>query len=723
MINIITRKDFEGVEINARFGDTKDGGYGTQRVILTAGASNDTTNVFFSAEYYHNSQLLAPQRDYAASDVANERGAYSVGGATFLDPVFTGLTAYDKCGDPNDPLGSQLINTGVPGDWCRYNRSQWRQLFPENERLSIFTKLTHDFNDNLQGFARFGFAEYTTDTQIEPNFYGGWWFGSQPQNNDATIVPSNAGVLISGIPIGGPGDELLWGLVPADGANNPIGIDGWFVRRLFEYGPRVSHIENTGVNRIVGLNGIFGKNGMLEWETAISYNRTRLTITRPNIISSVFNNEVTAGLDLFKIIPQDVIDRTTFLATRQSESKNWTADFQVSGELPWELPGGPVAFASIIDFEQQSFFNQPDPISIIGDAFDGSSAGGGKRNHWGVGLEVLFPIHDTFEVTLAGRFDDYQDDSNTGSAFSPLINFTWRPTNTLLIRGSWGESFRAPDLQRLFGATTSAFTTVNNPFTGLQEQSIPLRLGANIDLAEEEGEHYGFGIVWDAFEGFTASADFYNISLEQIVSTPSAQFILNSCFAAGIFCENFDLNPIDSTIIELRSGAINVSLQEIQGIDFTFNYDLITERAGFWNFNLQWAWVDSIKTQFSELSDPVENIGFATLPENRLNFLINWTKGDFGATWLTIWVDEMCGVNGFDCGKDEFIDSYTVSNASVRYDFGDWGLVQLGVNNVFNEDPADDPTNNQWPWFFNNGGYSNPIGLEYYLQYRKTWGN
>jgi len=434
---------------------------------------------------------------------------------------------------------------------------------------------------------------------------------------------------------------------------------------------------------------------------------------------------VTDGLDLFQVIPEEAILKSSFLATRKAESKNWTADFQVTGDTGWELPGGAMAYAGIIDFEDQQYSDTPDPIIEKGDAFDGGSAGGGRRKHTGAGLELLFPILYSLDVTLAARYDDYDDASSTGSAVSPLINFAWRPTDTLLIRGNWGESFRAPDMQRLFGATTRAFTTVNNPFTGLQEQSIPLRIGSNIGLAEEEGEHIGLGIVWEAFDGFTASADAYNIKLEQIVTTFSAQFTLDTCFEEGLLCDNIDFNP-DNTIRELRSVATNISLQEISGIDFLLDYTLVTERAGYWDFNLQWAWVNKLETQTLPTSEPVENIGFASIPENRVNFLLNWSYSDFGATWLTMWVDEMCGVNGTSTGCDEdkagnWIDSYTISNASIRYDFGNWGRLQLGLNNVFNEDPADDPTNNNWPWFFNNGGYSNPIGREYYFQYDIHW--
>ena len=86
----------------------------------------------------------------------------------------------------------------------------------------------------------------------------------------------------------------------------------------------------------------------------------------------------------------------------------------------------------------------------------------------------------------------------------------------------------------------------------------------------------------------------------------------------------------------------------------------------------------------------------------------------------------MCGVNGGgapdgSCLSSEFIDPYQLTNVSIRRDMGSAGLISLGINNLFNEEPAVDPTNNQWPWFFNNGGFSNPIGREVSVSYTVTF--
>ena len=761
VINIITRKNIEGVEVNVRLGDTSDGGYENQRVSIVAGATSDKTSVSILAEYQHNDQLLASQRDYASSDVADPRGAYSVGGASFLaiSPGFASeIIAYDECGNQNDELGSHLVNTGIAGDFCRYNRTQHRQLFPENDRAAISARVDHELTSDISMYARAGFSSYQTNTQLEPNFYGGWWFGTQPGNNFATVANSSAGTLLGGFDFGTLADgspDYMWGLVAAGSANNPTtGTDnereGFFVRRLFEFGERRSDIKNDGVNALVGFEGILG-DGSYEWETSIGYNQTRLGITRPNIISSVFNNLVTDGLDLFQTIPQSVIDRSTFLSTRSSESNNVFFDFQLNGDLPFELAGGTPTFAIFGDYERQWFFNTADPITLAGDAFDGGSAGRGERDHTGIGFEVNFPVIEGLDANLAVRRDNYNDASDVGSAISPRIAITYRPTDDLLLRMTAGESFRAPDLQRLFGATTNSFLTVNdpqfcrdpaNPNTPMpigsafcqsdatagvwQQQSIGVTTGSNVALEEEEGENFNIGAVWEAMDDFTVTLDYYNIKLENIVSQPSAQFMINQCFSTGTrFCDNVARTP-QGLIAGVSATAQNLSLQEIKGADLTFRYGVETDGIGKFDLKAEFAWVDSLETQFDETSAVVENTGLASIPDLRTNLTADWNMDNWGATLRWVWTNEMCGVNGggnpdgscIKGGEDnEFIEAYDITNVSFRYNFGQAGRVSLGINNLLDEDPAVDPTNNQWPWFFNNGGFSNPIGREYSLSY------
>ena len=714
VINIITRKDFEGVNLDVRLGDTADGGYQTERVQLFAGTGAGDTRISGTFEYWHNDPIWARDRDYAGSDVANPRGAYSVGGATFVD-LFTDnqfLFQAPGCGTPDGPLGGLGIpDQNVPiftgGDvWCAFNRTAYRQLFAEQKRTSASTYIEHDLANEVTAFFRAGYTDQRTNWQLEPNFYGAFVFGTTPADDDRVLTPLT---------------QPDWGWVPGGQANNyaPEGNPGVFVRRL-----------NNGLQALAGLKGTFGSRNIYDWDVGIAYNKIDISVLRPNIISSTFNEAVSNGLDLFQPIPQSVVETTSFLASRNSESTNTTIDGTISGDTGLELPGGPLAFAVHADFTDEEFSNVPDAISLNGDAFDGGSAGSGERKHYGLGVELGIPVLATVNVSAALRYDDYDDLSTTGDATSPKIGIEWRPIRDLLVRGGWGESFRAPDMQRLFGATTNAFTTVNDPVTGLQVQSVAIRSGSNPNLVPEEGENWNVGVVWDAFEGFTVSLDWVSIELEQIVTTLSAQSILNLCGPNqdGPTCGNVTRDAQGT----LQGGFIsqqasNLSLQSYEGLDFRFRYTLDTARAGTFTTELAGAYVDTLETQTTSTSEVVENIGFATLPELRANLDFLYEIGDFSARLFVIWVDEMCGVNGgtapgaTTCEPEEFIDDYMLTNLNASYDLGDWGRFSLGINNVFDEDPADDPTNNQWPWFFNNGGFSNPIGREITLAWNKQF--
>lgn len=710
VINIITRKDYDGMQASVAYGDTTNGGYEHNRVQFTGGVTNATSNVTLMVEHWENDPVWAVDRDYAESDIADPRGFYSIGGSSFIRYDDFSIIQDPNCGTPDGPLGGKGIpDQNIPiitgGDlWCGFNRTAFRQLWADVKRDSITGRVNHEFSNDIGLFFSAGFTRKEIGIQLEPNFYGGQLFG-YGSGPDA-IIPGAQGFVSPGA----PNDPS------ADLGNTEGGV---FVRRLVEWGPRSQDITEDIYAYVLGFNGTLLND--YEWEASVAYNKIDYTEKSPNIILSVLNNYIDTGeLDLFKPVPQEIVDASSYLRVREAFSKNTTFNFLVSGDTNLELNGGMVAFAALVDWANEEYNDQSDPITTLGDNFDGASSGGGERDHYGIGAEFLFPILENWEVNLAGRFDNYDDDSDVGSAFSPKISTAYRPIDSLLLRASWGRSFRAPDMQRLFGAETIVFDTVNDPVTGLQVPSVELRVGGNVELEEEEGENINLGVVWEPLEDLTLKVDWYNIELENIVSEPTAQFLLNSCGAdqTGPFCDQIHRDAagtLTGGYIEL--GAQNLSFQEITGVDFTVEYDLDVGEWGDFKFTGLLAYVDSLETKLDDDSPTVENIGIASIPEYRFGGIVDWNKGDWGASLRVDWIDEMCGVNGFECGSDEFIDSYTMWNGTVRYDSGDWGRVLFGVHNIFDEDPAKDPTNFQWPWFFNNGGFSNPLGRTWTVEY------
>ncbi|WP_246119365.1 TonB-dependent receptor [Aliikangiella coralliicola] len=724
VINIITRKDIEGIAMNYRFGDTSDEGYENHRFNLLTGARNGDTQIDLILDFWRQKALWASQRDYAASDVSNPRGEYSGGGATFYGLDSGQTYQHPDCGTPNDPLGG----LGVPnvefsffeqGEiWCGFDRSAFRQLIAPQDRSSLMSRLTYEVSPELSFFGRIGFSNTQTDVQLEPNFYGGAVF-----NGFGSAVANNGAIL------------------PPGAINNPttgtaFEESGVFVRRLIEFGPRQIDIDNNAYNLLGGLQGSFG-GGQYDWEFGVSYNKTDLDIDSNNILLSALNSAVDNGLDLFQPIPQSTVNALTFTANRNSYSSNRAIDFSISGDLDIGFEAGPIQFAVAAEKIKEEYSDQPDPLVAQGDAFDGSSSGRGERKHLGVGGELSFPFSDNFELDIALRWDDYDDASSVDSAFSPRVAMGYRPTDTILTRFSWGKSFRAPDMQRLFGGATRAFVDIVDPEFQIDSngvfcpdpdadptcnpalvQSVRVTTLSNIDLNEEEGSNVNLGIVWEPNEDLSVSLDYFQIKLDEVVAAPSAQWIVAVCSEFDVLCEfvNRDaMGTLSGGGASITTQAINFAEQDTDGVDLSFNYDW-SNQAGKWSASLNTTWVSNFKTRFTRDSAKVERVGLGELPEYRINLMFDWRYQNWGATFRVNYIDELVGQFCAACDDDDYIDSWTTFSLNTRYSYSEYTRIRFGINNLTNEEPPQDPTQVNWPWFFNGGGYYNPIGREFYLQ-------
>lgn len=748
VINIITRQDFQGLDLNLRFADTVDGGYGNRRFEIVGGAEMGRTSVMFTAEWYDQDILWATDRDWADSDIPSGRdpseipqALYSIGGANFVNFNTGDITQVPGCGTAADPING----LGIPDQfndqfgignatWCGFDRAKFRTLFPENDMVAVTGHINHEVSTDIEFFSKAHFSSRDTFWQLEPNFYGSTAvFTPGPSDEDALFPSSitNNGIIAAGAP------------------NNPIGAaaPGIFVRRLYEMGPRSNDFDTTTYGALAGLRGSIGGTGW-EWEGAVAYNRQEVSNREPNFILSAFEAELQAGLDLFQTIPQSVIDRLAFQSATDGESTNRTVDLTVTGDLPFELRGGPLALAFHGDWERQTFSDQRDPLVLRGDAFDGATEAFGARDHWGVGAEVLFPVLPVWEVGAAVRFDEYNDASQVGSAVSPRLTSAWRPTDRLLVRASWGESFRAPDLQDLFAGNTRGFQTVfdtprciagggmlrdGDPTSPVEcnnaVQAVSVNFQGNSTLKEEEGQNYNIGVVWEVTDNMNLSVDYYNIELEDVVDVPAPQDILDICAFQGRLCDQVVRDGSGRLIGgSIEQVPVNLSLQRTDGFDVQWDYrhDLPLGSLGY---ELDLTWVNSLETQLDESSAVTENISLATLPELRAGLRLDWDYADHGVTLRGDFVDEIPGIlceapiGGTECPRELWSDSFWYWSGQYRYDIGRNGRITIGMNNLFDEAPPIDPTAAAWPYvagFGSNttGLFYNFAGREYYILYQ-----
>lgn len=744
VINIITRKNIEGSEVSARVSGTQDGGASAQRYQFLQGFSTPNgTSVQLLGEFTKQNVLRFTDRDYSNSDFANGGSGSSFGSSFLTDSG--AIIADPACGTPGDSLGGLGVATA---SFCRFDRSKFRQWIPESEKGSLYLRLDRKMGE-LDTFARFGIYRGEQSVQLEPNPFSG---------GESAAFTANRIFPLSAFPIDPTFNGNAPGYVPSGASNDPDPADGeggYFFRRLVEFGPRGQDMTTESYN---GLLGVAGQFGVFNWEVGLARNEVRLTNIIPTVLSSVLDNEVSNnGLDMFGVIPADVLAKAKHVQTEIGVSRSTAVDATLSGPAGFQLKGGAAQFAAHADYVTEKYSDVFDAISSNGDVFDGGNGGGGSRELTGLGFELNLPILDVLEVGLAGRYDDYHDASDTGGAFSPSIKVAYRPIESLLLRASAGESFRAPDLQRLFGATTAGFETVvdspacttagGSPGTAVDPsnpndpclpiQSVPSIVGSNPNLKEEEGRNFNLGVSWEAMDKLNITVDYFRIKVEDLVSALGAQQILDLCASTGAFCSNVQRAP-DGTLgtpsaggssqALIRSGAVNLAKQDASGYDVSAGYEFDLGGIGRFKTELSWSHLISVKV-VSEPGGPeiqqLKNFDTVILPQDRQNLTADWTLSQFGATLRVDRVGKFPGGQpGLTVEKHEFVKPFTTVNLQGRVDFGGLGTVRVGVDNILDEGFSLDPTfvpgtpgvQNQ---FLGEGTsfYSNPLGRVGYLQY------
>ena len=340
-----------------------------------------------------------------------------------------------------------------------------------------------------------------------------------------------------------------------------------------------------------------------------------------------------------------------------AETSSTMVDFQITGETDFQLRGGPVAFAFVMESHQQDYLLKPDQRRIDSDnevegavIFINGSArqGGGDRSRNSAGLELALPVTTKLDVTAALRTDKYDDESSAvGRRNSAMINFAYRPNDKFLLRGSAGESFRAPDMHYVYAGSSSYFDSVTdfrqcyeagiaNPRSCSDYGStIKGRFQGNTALDEESGENYSLGFVWDFAEGASFTLDAFHVKLEGAVENLDVQAIANReafCvngedFASWFNDTNFsgvdcvetlaaverevgDADQLGGSelgdIEEITTYNRNQAFEEFVGVDTTLRYSFSTETRGDWRFVLYNSNILSRKFKGDEISDTIE---------------------------------------------------------------------------------------------------------------------
>jgi outer membrane receptor protein involved in Fe transport len=451
---------------------------------------------------------------------------------------------------------------------------------------------------------------------------------------------------------------------------------------------------------------------------------------------------------LFKIFTNDEIAQYMADDSLLADSSQTTVDFVVNGEF--ELAGRFVGMAAILEHSTQDYQVGPNRIDpniefIQGVGYDG----GGERDRTSAGVELLFPVTDKLEMTLATRYDSYDDESsNVGSRMSSMMNFAYRPTDNTLIRGSYSQTFRAPDMNYLFAGLSSGFyngvldyvacyvsslqaTTAHSRLQDCELGGVSVQLFqyGNTELEEEEGENIQLGFVWDINDNWDFSLDLYQVILEEVIGRESYRSLnieegyclYGEAFTAYLEVENIEtrdcdlvyskigraapeVNPIDGTISaigeweEIYPDYINQSFKEYQGLDWTLNYSIETENAGDFSVGILSSHIIAYYSKTDERSDEIEYLSYYTYePRSQQNMSINWRYQDFSTT---LFMDRL---GHMELGSRGKTDPHITANLTTFYNFSPDLNLFLSIRNLEDKMPQTD------------SGYGYPYYNRYYF--------
>lgn len=231
----------------------------------------------------------------------------------------------------------------------------------------------------------------------------------------------------------------------------------------------------------------------------------------------------------------------------------------------------------------------------------------GATNRWSVGnylpsfgkfdvkeayLETAVPLGLGLEFNGAVRATDY---STAGYVTTWKLGATWQPIDDIRFRVTRSRDIRAPNLNELFQAGTANSDAVRNPgFPGSSPSFVAAGQApqatysysgfatGNPDLREEKADQWNAGVVFTPsfLPGFNLSADYFDIDLDQGISTFSAQSIVDLCFQGEqAFCDAISvdpartLNPAQPYLI-IRNQPFNAATQKVRGVDIDAAYRL-----------------------------------------------------------------------------------------------------------------------------------------------------
>jgi outer membrane receptor protein involved in Fe transport len=777
VVNYVLKTDFEGLSVTARYADYEGLPRDDTKLTLEWGKNfnEGRTNVSVFASYYQRDPVNSQDDPrWGSGDWTN---LLPEGAPEDWEDAFFNLSANSEFGqfdiqssipsthslrvngivDNNGefqmyPVGNENCEWEYTDVTCgnpdnspiyRYNLNENRDLYSDLDRINVFAFINHEFDSGLESFTELSF--YRSETTLTR--HAATRLSAVANYSVAAENPYNPfGPCL--LPDGSENpyrydDAEAMADVPCSGYDLRIDNYRWVIPRIVE--------NDSDVVRV--LQGFRGEMGNWDWEAAATWSRaTRDDITHNRVsntlIQEAMNDATLAAFNPFTGRNDNNIERALVDVYRKNETELTMVDFKLSRFDLFEMPAGPVGMLAGLEYREESFVDDRDPrldgtitfvdnsgatFPEVSDVMNSSPTvdSSGDRDVFSAFAELQLPLLDNLDAQLAVRYEDFSDIGDTTVA---KVALGWRPIEQVLLRGSWSEAYRVPNLVTVnesgvarSNANTDYVCDYANQFVPEEQDPLTCRYGmqrtagGSDELVPEDSVNTSFGVVFDVNEHLTLTLDYWQIEKGDTIGlfgeeNHTALDLLLRLEAGNANCGSLigntalvrddpsTLEPEEAAVYELADlcpvGDVqqvqdvykNLDKRNIRGHDIGvyFTYDTA---IGAFDLRYVAAFLDKyeqvasgpaaqlIKAQeegLLPLSVPVQ--GFANLirqdanPREKQTARLSWRNGSWGAAVTGTYISDVINPDlTLNDGTKWILDSMQTYNASVDYRFDTFG--------------------------------------------------
>lgn len=679
VINVVTKRRIPDPVLDVLYGGVDDGG-GTLRSSLSVGYETARSRSSLILDYFEQDFLMGAERERSA-----DQDYRRYGGSDFRSTAGAPGTIRSSDGQNLPGLSSSFAavphgSTGIgltPADFAATagvrnwtSPSSISSIMPKAHQRSAAWFAEIDLTSGLTAFTQVLYTNRDTVTQDELH-------------------------------------AVLGATVPATNPFNPFGQAVVVDMSLDGVPPRQYAHELELTRGVGGLRGSWGSNW--EWEISAmassesdEYSTKQLSAAR--VAAALSTTDPGRALNPFVDGPGGSPELLASLLTptvRHHFSRGRQLSTFLRGSL-FDLPAGSLDAVVGGEWRDESMING-DVTQMVNDG----------RRVKAAFAELSVPLisstpyrkADVLSLTAAARLDDYSD---FGSTVNPQFGLMWRPLPDLLLRGSFGTSFRPPSLYELRSPrSTAANVPLKDPARNNALTTVSLIGGGNPNLQPIEADSMTAGFVLTPSEvpGLRLLGSYWKIHTNhRVTALHYSQLQANE----DIFSDR--VLRAEPTAADIAAGVpgrlllldvtrMNFGRLTTDGIDFEVSYDWETS-LGTLMPRVSATWVDEFIAVDIPGQAPINRVGLAhtagSIPRWRVVGSLAWQRGALGLSttvdWRPAYMDaEIAGPTGRRLAARTLVDLQgTLEFDQLLPASALWKdlKLQLGVKNAFDEQPS-----------------------------------